>query len=86
MTTVWGMGRRACPGRQLAESSLFIAMASVVACFDIAPKPGDTPRELTFTSGFIRCVRRAGGRICFRWILSRGRRNGGTLSKGRFYL
>ncbi|KAF8496294.1 cytochrome P450 [Gautieria morchelliformis] len=54
LTTVWGMGRRPCPGRQLAESSLFIAMASVVACFDIAPKPGDTPRELTFTSGFIR--------------------------------
>ncbi|KAF8587509.1 cytochrome P450 [Ramaria rubella] len=54
MNLVWGMGRRACPGRQLAEASLFITMASVVACFNISLKPGDAVSALDFTSGFIR--------------------------------
>ncbi|KAF8532585.1 hypothetical protein JB92DRAFT_3103690 [Gautieria morchelliformis] len=43
---------RACPGRQLDESSLFISMASVVACVNISPKPSAERPERTF--GFIR--------------------------------
>jgi len=52
----WGMGRRSCPGRQFAEAALFITVASVIAAFDIAPKPtptGDVPK-LAFYDGFIR--------------------------------
>ncbi|KAF8513683.1 hypothetical protein JB92DRAFT_3116148 [Gautieria morchelliformis] len=47
----WAAGK-ACPGRQLDESSLFIAMASVVACINISPKPSAKRPERTF--GFIR--------------------------------
>ncbi|KAF8190347.1 cytochrome P450 [Mycena galopus ATCC 62051] len=32
----WGFGRRTCPGRRLANASLFITIASVLATFDIS--------------------------------------------------
>ncbi|KAJ7664304.1 cytochrome P450 [Mycena rosella] len=32
----WGFGRRSCPGRKMATSSMFIAVASVLAAFDIS--------------------------------------------------
>ncbi|GJJ08925.1 hypothetical protein Clacol_003145 [Clathrus columnatus] len=54
LTLVWGMGRRACPGRQLAEASLFITMATIASCFDITPKSTDPLPQLEFSSGFIR--------------------------------
>lgn len=53
-----GRPTRTCPGRQFGEAALFITIASVIACFDIAPKPtptGETPK-LTFHDGFIRQV------------------------------
>ncbi|KAJ7485440.1 cytochrome P450 [Mycena latifolia] len=33
----WGFGRRSCPGRKMASSSMFIAIASVLATFNISP-------------------------------------------------
>jgi len=55
LNVIWGFGRRVCPGRQLAEASLFIAMASVIAAFDILlPKDSARPTEYSFTSGYIR--------------------------------
>ncbi|KIJ25894.1 hypothetical protein M422DRAFT_192869 [Sphaerobolus stellatus SS14] len=54
LNIVWGYGRRACPGRQLAEASLFIAMASVLCCFDLTPSIPDP--KLEYTSGFVRKV------------------------------
>ncbi|KAF8626927.1 hypothetical protein AX17_006428 [Amanita inopinata Kibby_2008] len=33
---VWGFGRRICPGRSLAFSSLWITIASLIAAFDIS--------------------------------------------------
>jgi len=55
---VWGWGRRACPGRQLAEASLFITVASLVAVFDIKHAKDSNGQEMPvrdeFTSGFVR--------------------------------
>ncbi|KAJ7189263.1 cytochrome P450 [Mycena filopes] len=48
--TVFGFGRRICPGRHLAKSTLFIAVASILSSFDII-KAVDTdgqPIEPTF--------------------------------------
>lgn len=33
----FGYGRRVCPGQHFARNSLFIAISSVLSCFDIAP-------------------------------------------------
>jgi len=56
LNIVWGFGRRSCPGRQFAEAALFITLSSIIACFDMKPKPTPTSEvpELTFHSGFIR--------------------------------
>jgi cytochrome P450 len=34
---VFGFGRRICPGRFMARSSMWIAVASVLAAYDISP-------------------------------------------------
>jgi len=36
-TYVFGFGRRVCPGQRLGENSVFITIASLVACFDFLP-------------------------------------------------
>uniref|UniRef100_A0A0W0G738 Cytochrome p450 n=1 Tax=Moniliophthora roreri TaxID=221103 RepID=A0A0W0G738_MONRR len=50
-TIFWGTGRRICPGRQFALSSMFAIIASVLHCFDISA-PSDEPlsSELAFES------------------------------------
>ncbi|KJA23191.1 hypothetical protein HYPSUDRAFT_39974 [Hypholoma sublateritium FD-334 SS-4] len=56
LNIAWGFGRRSCPGRQFAEAALFITISSVIACFNMAPKPtstGEIP-TLKFYDGFIR--------------------------------
>ncbi|KAJ3562870.1 hypothetical protein NP233_g9312 [Leucocoprinus birnbaumii] len=58
LNMVWGLGRRSCPGRQFAEAALFITVSSVIACFNMTPKPsptGEVPK-LEFYDGFIRRV------------------------------
>ncbi|KAH8832224.1 cytochrome P450 [Flagelloscypha sp. PMI_526] len=42
----FGFGRRACPGKFLAEQSVFVELAMVLATFNISPKkiPGGSPR------------------------------------------
>lgn len=51
---------RICPGRLLAEASIFIAVANILAAFDILPPLDEngTPKvlPLSFTSGLIRSV------------------------------
>jgi cytochrome P450 len=37
---VFGFGRRICPGRFMARSSMWIAVASVLAAFEISPVVG----------------------------------------------
>nr|BAL05181.1 cytochrome P450 [Phanerodontia chrysosporium] len=48
----FGFGRRACPGRHMAYESLWIAMASVLAVFDVLPAEGDEG-EVEYTDGFL---------------------------------
>ncbi|KAJ7585231.1 cytochrome P450 [Mycena floridula] len=53
----WGYGRRICPGRHFADGSLWIAMASMLAVFDISKAIDNDGKEitpqLTFTIGLI---------------------------------
>jgi len=55
---VFGFGRRICPGRVLADSSIFLAAASLVAVFDIRPARTLDGEEIipvpAFTSGTVR--------------------------------
>jgi cytochrome P450 len=39
----WGFGRRVCPGRELAEVTLFLCVATTLAAFDILRGPGPLP-------------------------------------------
>jgi len=40
--TVFGFGRRLCPGNALAEQTIFIVVASTLAAFNIEPRKGET--------------------------------------------
>ncbi|KAJ7185509.1 cytochrome P450 [Mycena filopes] len=54
----WGFGRRVCPGRKLATSSMYIAIATVLATFEISPAldGGGNPIEPSgeYGSGMLR--------------------------------
>lgn len=51
--TVWGFGRRSCPGRFFARDMLWIAMANMLAAFDFLPvtdaegRPAPPAQEFT---------------------------------------
>lgn len=51
---------RICPGRHLADASLWIAMASVLATLNISKSLDNNGKEITpevaFTSGITRCL------------------------------
>ncbi|KZT66772.1 cytochrome P450 [Daedalea quercina L-15889] len=55
---VFGFGRRVCPGRVIADSSVFLAATNLVAAFNIRPAKGFDAKqvvsELAFTSGIVR--------------------------------
>ncbi|KAJ3011616.1 hypothetical protein NUW54_g2117 [Trametes sanguinea] len=42
----FGFGRRRCPGLHFADQSLFMAFASIIACFDITPLTGADGKPL----------------------------------------
>lgn len=48
----FGWGRRICPGANLAENSLFIALAKILWAFDIAPLEGVAYDTFAYTEGF----------------------------------
>ncbi|KAJ7720782.1 cytochrome P450 [Mycena metata] len=54
-TIAFGWGRRICPGRFLAENSLWLHVATILACFNITPALGDDGKEIIppreYTSG-----------------------------------
>ncbi|KAI0776618.1 cytochrome P450 [Trametes elegans] len=54
---VFGFGRRLCPGREFADESLWLAMATVVSFFDIGKAVDRWGSEITppaeFVSGFV---------------------------------
>ncbi|TFK67985.1 cytochrome P450 [Pluteus cervinus] len=57
-TVIFGFGRRICPGRYFAETSVWSVMANVIATFDIKPavdEKGEPVRpKVEFTTGFVR--------------------------------
>ncbi|KAJ6555591.1 cytochrome P450 [Mycena vulgaris] len=54
-SATWGFGRRICPGRHLANASLWMAMATMLATLDISTTVGPDGKEVTpkveFTTG-----------------------------------
>jgi Cytochrome P450 len=52
---VFGFGRRECPGRFLAETSVWAAIANVLAVFKISPVEGDPPKRV-YMSGVVSYV------------------------------
>ncbi|KAF5358651.1 hypothetical protein D9758_007693 [Tetrapyrgos nigripes] len=40
---IFGFGRRICPGRLLADASIFITTAMIISAFEISPIPGEPP-------------------------------------------
>ncbi|KAG0706122.1 cytochrome P450 [Suillus ampliporus] len=46
VSMVWGFGRRICPGRHLAEASLWSAMASLLAVFKFSKAKDETGKEI----------------------------------------
>ncbi|GJE90538.1 cytochrome P450 [Phanerochaete sordida] len=52
--TIWafGFGRRVCPGKHLAENSVFIQIATLLAMFDFSP-PSKGKLELNFSEGLV---------------------------------
>ncbi|KAH9856147.1 cytochrome P450 [Lenzites betulinus] len=57
---VFGFGRRVCPGRDFADAGVWLAMACVIALFDVGKAVDAYGHEITpppeFTSGFVRRV------------------------------
>ncbi|KAJ5356014.1 Cytochrome P450 E-class group I [Penicillium concentricum] len=49
---VFGFGRRICPGRYLADASLFITISKLLAVFNISKGLGEDGKEMDFPVGF----------------------------------
>lgn len=56
----FGFGRRICPGRYLALNSVWLALASIVAVFDVELPVDEFGRKVKpsgeYTPGLIRCA------------------------------
>ncbi|KAH9919731.1 cytochrome P450 [Fomitopsis serialis] len=76
---VFGFGRRICPGRVLADSSIFHAASNLAAVFDIRQASGPDgkpiPVAVVFTSGTVRTV--------YMHTLPKIEQEGGSHSNGR---
>ncbi|PPQ67732.1 hypothetical protein CVT25_009338 [Psilocybe cyanescens] len=57
---VFGFGRRICPGRHMADSSVWLAVTSILSVFDIGHKKDSVgnviPINIEYTDGLIRCA------------------------------
>jgi cytochrome P450 len=63
VSTIFGIGKRICPGRHLAEAMMFIVIASFLCVFDIKKgmKGNDTnggPDTYPYTGTAVRCDHR----------------------------
>lgn len=45
-TIVFGFGRRICPGRHFADDAMWVTVATVLACFNIAPAKDDSGKDI----------------------------------------
>ena len=61
LASVFGIGKRICPGRHLADATLFIVIASLLSVFDIKKSNGIVdggPDMYPFTGDLLRCGHR----------------------------
>ena len=60
MSTVFGFGKRICPGRHLADAMMFIAIASFLSVFDIKTgnDTNEGPDTYPYTGAAVRCGHR----------------------------
>ena len=59
LAVAFGSGKRICPGRHLADSTLFMVIASLLAVFDFRENGTDKgPDAYPFTGSCLRCGRR----------------------------
>jgi hypothetical protein len=60
LASVFGFGKRICPGKHLVDVTLFIFAATVLSVFDIAEgsDPAGGPFQYTYTGGLVRWARR----------------------------
>ena len=59
LTSVFGFGKRVCPGRHFVDTTLFIVAATVISVFRIERRH-DTegvPFDYTYSSGLVRCIK-----------------------------
>jgi cytochrome P450 len=56
LLSVFGFGKRICPGRHFVEATLFIVVVSLFSAFNIekGESGGGKPSDYTFTGSFIR--------------------------------
>ena len=58
--TVFGFGRRVCPGQAFAESNIFLVMSNIIATMDLTKAVDEAGVPITppveYTKSFIRCV------------------------------
>lgn len=56
--TVFGFGRRVCPGREFAESSIFVLISNIIATMDLTKAMDETGAPVTpsveYTKSFVR--------------------------------
>lgn len=56
--SVFGFGRRVCPGRELAESSMFLLISNIIATMDLAKAVDEAGVPITppveYTKSFVR--------------------------------
>jgi len=57
----FGFGRRQCPGKKFADTSLFLVIATIVATMNISKALDEHGNEITpphaYTSGFSNCLK-----------------------------
>jgi cytochrome P450 len=59
LATIFGFGKRLCPGRHLADAVMFIVIASFLSVFNIKDDGTDGgPDKYPFTGGGVRCAHR----------------------------
>jgi hypothetical protein len=58
LASVFGFGKRICPGRHLVDATLFIFAVTVLSVLHIEKgrDPGGGPFQFTYSSGLVRCV------------------------------
>ena len=59
LTSVFGFGKRVCPGRHYVDATLFIVAATVLSVFRIEGRHNTEgiPFDYTYSGGLVRCIK-----------------------------